>query len=310
MTIKASLRYVFLIFMMIILGSSLFARYNLITLGASVNFIVKDLLLENNMFSEIDANVNNFRILEADHILSMNTQEMDKKEKEMSDIKENVTKLMTQVLAPNNLSNEDKIITEGLQNTWNQYLEVNSQMLPLSRKYDSIDHLTYLQQATTLYNEKSSTLYEKINVLARNLVDDKLKIINDTAQNTAIFVSQSIYFNMILAVFACCFSLAIIIFFEKKVVSFLVNLTDIVKQVAEGNNNVKIEGEGRKDELGSIARALVIFKKNALDNIHLEEEQAKKETMNKQQKELDKQKLAADFEATVQSIIKTVARAT
>jgi len=43
-------------------------------------------------------------------------------------------------------------------------------------------------------------------------------------------------------------------------------ITDLMTQLAEGNHAIKPEGEERRDEIGAIARALLVFKRNSIAN--------------------------------------------
>jgi methyl-accepting chemotaxis protein len=55
----------------------------------------------------------------------------------------------------------------------------------------------------------------------------------------------------------------------------VVRMTSVMKRLADGNLEVEIPSVARRDEIGSMAKAVEVFKQGALDNLHLQEQQVK-----------------------------------
>jgi methyl-accepting chemotaxis protein len=55
------------------------------------------------------------------------------------------------------------------------------------------------------------------------------------------------------------------------------NLTDAMRRLAEGDTNIKVQGEGR-DELAAMARAVLVFRDNAIERERLANDQAAAQT--------------------------------
>jgi len=69
-------------------------------------------------------------------------------------------------------------------------------------------------------------------------------------------------------------SLALITALLKSVIGPMKKLTGIMSQLAQGDREVVVPGVGRKDELGAMARAVLVFKDSAIQNARLGVESA------------------------------------
>jgi methyl-accepting chemotaxis protein len=89
----------------------------------------------------------------------------------------------------------------------------------------------------------------------------------------------------------------------------LVSVTGAMRDLAGGDLAVRVPGEGRGDEVGEIARALVVFKENLKKNNELEADKAREQTA----REARQQRLEgsiADFNRDVEAVLNTVTAAT
>lgn len=82
-----------------------------------------------------------------------------------------------------------------------------------------------------------------------------------------------------------------------------------MKDLAEGKLDIHIQGGDRKDELGDMARALVVFKDNAHEKVRLEAEQAELALSMEQEKRQAMQELADSFEMSVNEVVGAVSSA-
>jgi methyl-accepting chemotaxis protein len=87
----------------------------------------------------------------------------------------------------------------------------------------------------------------------------------------------------------------------------LTKLTTSMNLLAEGNTSITIDYSGQKDEIGSLARALEVFKGNAIEKQRLESEQAETEKRAEERRRQAMADLAAKFEADVGRTIHGVA---
>lgn len=86
-------------------------------------------------------------------------------------------------------------------------------------------------------------------------------------------------------------------------------IVELLKKLANSDYNIEVAGTERKDEVGDIARAAVVFKENGLAKIEMEQEQKEHERRSATQRKVDMHRLADEFENAVGEIVETVSSA-
>lgn len=84
------------------------------------------------------------------------------------------------------------------------------------------------------------------------------------------------------------------------------NITQVMQRLSGGDYTVNITGQGRRDELGPMAKAVQIFKDNAVEKQRLEAEQAGNEQRAEAEKRKSMEQLASGFEASVMGVVNSV----
>ncbi len=110
-----------------------------------------------------------------------------------------------------------------------------------------------------------------------------------------------------LAVFIVLLLLAL--YAGKRGVKPLEMLTDTMQNLANGNLDAIVGHTDRRDEIGSMANAVQIFKDNAIRVRELEAEQAERDRIAAEQRRADMLALANDFESNVGHVIENVTAA-
>ena len=96
-------------------------------------------------------------------------------------------------------------------------------------------------------------------------------------------------------------------FFSSRAISVPIQkMTDIMKRLANGDKSVDIPGRDRRDEIGSMAAAVVVFKENMIRNDELASEAAKQQEVLKLQALEERRKLADQFGITVKKIVESL----
>ena len=89
----------------------------------------------------------------------------------------------------------------------------------------------------------------------------------------------------------------------------LQRMTVTMNDLASGKLDVEVSGIDRNDEVGEMAKAVEIFKSNAVARHGLEAEHKEVETRAVARRRSDMQKMADDFEGAVGQIVETVSSA-
>ena len=136
-----------------------------------------------------------------------------------------------------------------------------------------------------------------------------IELVKDTTEYEA--ASASSQRTLIFGTIAILFVAALLAFLLGRGMSRpLTAITAIMNRLSSGDIDVTIPGGDRKDELGTMAGAVDVFRRNMIEARLLREEQE----AAKQQSELEKsalqRRMADRFEADVKSVVGAVARAT
>jgi methyl-accepting chemotaxis protein len=94
-----------------------------------------------------------------------------------------------------------------------------------------------------------------------------------------------------------------------RIVGSIGQMTGAMSEIAEGNTSVDVPCVARRDEMGAMARALLIFKENAEEVRSVQREREALERAARAEKAAAMNRLADDFEAKVGEIVETVSSA-
>ncbi|BAI75326.1 methyl-accepting chemotaxis protein (plasmid) [Azospirillum sp. B510] len=86
-------------------------------------------------------------------------------------------------------------------------------------------------------------------------------------------------------------------------------MTAVMGRLAAGDNGVTIEGQERGDEIGAMAKAVEVFKRNAIDNARMTAEQDALKAKAEADRKAAMAALAHSFEASVKGVVESVAAA-
>ncbi|WP_028350030.1 methyl-accepting chemotaxis protein [Bradyrhizobium murdochi] len=115
--------------------------------------------------------------------------------------------------------------------------------------------------------------------------------------------------SLIIAGVVLLFTLVVSIFVARSVTGPLQRMTVAMNDLASGNLAVEVPGIGRGDEVGEMAKAVEVFKSNAISRQSLEAEQHAAETRAMASRKADMSKMADDFEVAVGRIVEAVSSA-
>jgi methyl-accepting chemotaxis protein len=136
-----------------------------------------------------------------------------------------------------------------------------------------------------------------------------IELVKDTTEYEA--ASASSQRNLIIGASAILAAAALLAFLLGRGMSRpLTAITDVMNRLSSGDTDVTIPGGDRKDELGSMAGAVDVFRRNMIEARTLRDAQeAAKQEAELEKKALQRQ-MADRFEADVKSVVGAVARAT
>ena len=99
------------------------------------------------------------------------------------------------------------------------------------------------------------------------------------------------------------------VFFARSITKPIANMTDVMGVLAGGNLEADIPSMDRSDEIGDMAKAVAVFKDNALEVKRLEAQQKEDEKRAEQEKRQMMLDMADDFENSVGGVVNSVSSA-
>ena len=198
----------------------------------------------------INTMTSDYRIAEAQHILSTNDAEMLLWDKNLTRLADKIAKARVHY-EPLISSEEERGIYQDFSHKYEEYLSKSEKMLALSRKNENVAATKELQHNRIIYDAFSADLLK--------LVDfNSLGGIESANMNKSIFnEAQQIIFSVVLAIFMI--AILFMIVFDKNISVALQRLTGLMRRLAEGvmtggNDDFK----NRHDEIGQMADALSV----------------------------------------------------
>jgi methyl-accepting chemotaxis protein len=145
-----------------------------------------------------------------------------------------------------------------------------------------------------------------IRELARAATDAEASLLDARSAASAAAASSSYTTIVAGAVGMVAIALIGLLTLSRGVARPIVTMTSAMAQLAANDLAVMIEGSDRRDEIGAMAKAVQVFKDNAIRVKALEAAQAETEQANAAKRKAEMFKLADDFESAVGQIVQTV----
>jgi methyl-accepting chemotaxis protein len=186
----------------------------------------------------------------------------------------------------------------GLQNTLSLADRVKNQQLS--------------EEASQLRDSamKSRVASEKLQVNVKALADRLIETVESSAKAATQEYETTSRLLIIVASFGIILGAVVgYLISQFGIVKPIVSLKTVMEALANNDLNANVPGIDRGDEVGEMARAVEVFKKNGLEVERMRAEQLEVERRNAQQRKADMITMADNFEAAVGEIIKTVSSA-
>ncbi|PTM53596.1 methyl-accepting chemotaxis protein [Phreatobacter oligotrophus] len=158
--------------------------------------------------------------------------------------------------------------------------------------------------------ESSRVVAEQLGAAVRSLSDAlERNVVTVSAAATAEYKASAFLMQMVAGIGITLGLILGVLIGQFGIAGPIRKIVATLQQLATGNYNVTIEGEGRRDEVGDVARAAAIFRENGLEKLRLQEEQAAAEARAGEEKRRAMNELADQFDRAVGGIVGSVSSA-
>jgi methyl-accepting chemotaxis protein len=178
-----------------------------------------------------------------------------------------------------------------------------TEMLPLLQQGGSID-------------EQVRAIDDKIDGAAAGLAEGLLAIRQsidaESAAHDAVFDetgARNAWAGMGLAGIAALVALGVAFTLTRTIARPVKAMTAVMNRLAGGDTGVTIEGTGRRDEIGDMAKTVRVFQENMIESDRLRAEQERLKELAAAERRSAMMKMADEFETAVGSVIRVVSSA-
>lgn len=131
----------------------------------------------------------------------------------------------------------------------------------------------------------------------------------DRAEAAHKVVGQAIDFSLLIGIISLALGAVLSLSISRSISNPVKDMTRVMASLANGDHEVDVPCLGRKDELGSMAHAVEIFKMGLLEMDKLEEGQREAKRISEQEKKKAMRAIADDFEHGVYGVVDLVSAA-
>ncbi len=167
--------------------------------------------------------------------------------------------------------------------------------------------------ASTATDIPSQHSLKQVEVEIRTSLDELVALqianANEVGSQVEEAVSTARYLGLIFILLGITAGAVIAFFLGRAITQPLKRLASTMQKLSRGELEVSVADQNRKDEIGSMAVAVQVFKANMIEAERLRSEQADSEKRVVELRKADMSRLANDFEAAIGNIVVTVSQA-
>ncbi len=228
---------------------------------------------------------------------------------------------VTKFLVENDQPSVDRVMKEMAEMDENQKTMLSTLQNPTRRQLATeVEdlHQKYVpafQATVKAITERNAIIKEQLDrigpLVAEETEDLKLAIKahqDELGPKAAANISQAITMTAIISVIAVVIGIAAAFLIGTGISRPIVSMTDAMTKLAEGDKETEIPAQDHKDEVGSMAAAVQVFKENMIKAEQLAAEQ-EKERAGREARAKAVDELTKNFDSEVGTVIETVAAA-
>jgi signal transduction histidine kinase len=244
--------FMLLIFVLGILSIERLSDYN------EVSADIRDRWLQNTrILGVLDDQTSDFRTVEGSHIFSLGHAEIMAREKELKDLDRTIMNARSSYERIHHSALEAGLYAR-FSAGWNEYKIVSSQVLNLSRAQRKAE-------AAAMYMTTSRSAFNAANKILADLINLNVTNAHEASRRAGTTYRAALVLMGIAMFVAGLMVAAAILYIRRSVSAPLGVLVACMRRLAGNETDIEIKGTERRDEIGEMARTVVVFRNNAVD---------------------------------------------
>jgi signal transduction histidine kinase len=256
-SIKFRLSLVFYLFLFLVAFLGVFNLAALTDFNGVADQIRNRWLPSTRFLGDLNNYTSDFRAAEGTLLLASSPEDIAAGEREMDELDRNIAKAQQGYGQIYHDEKETDLFRHFLED-WKNYRNIVNQVLALM-------HADSKEKGIAIYKTSSKSAYNAASDTLGQLTD--LDVVEDQeASDLAAAAYRQVRTLTVLAMLAAIFLVTVgVVYIRRSISTPMLNLAKDMHRLAGNDMDVDIQGSDRRDEIGEMARALTIFRKNAVD---------------------------------------------
>ncbi len=273
--------------LVLMIGLGAFSLQRLNDVNRVADEIRNQWLQDIRLIGDLNNFMSDYRTAEGTHLLSNTSPQLAASEREILELDAQVARAQR---AYEGLSNEnaERQVYDEFSREWAQYKVIAAQVLALS-------HSGAKSDAIAMYMTRSRHAFDKASDALGRLTEQTVVRAREASKRAAGTYLADQRLIVTAMVVATCLVLATIIYIIRWVSRPLLGLAQGMRALADHNTDISISGTSREDEIGEMARSVVVFRDNAIALANsqrrlIEQTAALEETLEKERRVTSQQR--------------------
>jgi methyl-accepting chemotaxis protein len=300
LTVKTTLLSILSLLVVLIMGQAWMALSRAAAINANAEDLATSWLPSTKALGDVKYWTARIRVVAGRLLMTSDPSERNTAEMQLAQFQVSLARAV-KAYEPTIVSAEEQALWNKFQEKWKRYLTDQDQTLRIWASEPA--------KAISGFNGPSNALFAE----AQDAIDTDVEF-NEKGAAKAVADARATYAAAKMATFAFA-GLALLIglasagFVLVRMTSPLQRLNGTMRVIADGKLETDVVYTTRNDEIGDMAKALLVFKENGLRIRRMEEEQKASEQADARRRKQEMSKLADEFEHAVGEIVDAVASA-
>ena len=256
-SIRFHLTAVFLVFFLLIVVLGFFSIWRLSNFNRLSADVAEVWLPNTRVLGDLNNFTSDFRAIEGSNLLSSDPVEIAATEKQIAELDRSIADAERGFERIRHVAAED-ILYDRFKAYWNDYRKIVNQILVLSRTDRK-------PEALALYGGTSRIAYDAASDTLGQLTDQAVANAQAASDRLGIAYRQAFWLILLGMVIAGVMVVAALVHISRSISDPLLHLADRMRRLAANNTDIDIPETERRDEIGEMAQATVVFRNNAIE---------------------------------------------
>jgi two-component system, OmpR family, sensor kinase len=256
-SIRSHLTAVFLLFFLLVVVLGLFSIWRLSNFNRLSADVAELWLPNTRVLGDLNNFTSDFRAIEGSNLLSSDTDETAATERQMAALDRSIAEAERGFERIRHNAAEDDLYGR-FKERWNDYRKIVNQMLVLSRTNRKAE-------ALAIYGSTSRDAYDSASDRLGQLTDQAVASAQAASDRLGVAYRQAFWLILLGMVIAGVMVVAALVHISRSISAPLLHLADRMRRLAANNTDIDIPETERRDEIGEMAQATVVFRNNAIE---------------------------------------------